>query len=81
MKGKCAARNSRNAHRRHCTRSVSAGTLLTLSGHKGANHIAFQGRLSRTKRLAPGSYTVAITATDAFSQKSNTVRLSFTIAR
>jgi hypothetical protein len=67
-----------NRRRPRCTRNVAAGTL-TLSGHSGTNRIKFQGRLSRTKKLRPGSYTVAVTAT-ASGLKSAARSLSFTIA-
>ena len=36
---------------------------LTFAGHAGLNTVRFNGWLSRTKKLKPGKYTLAITAT------------------
>ena len=48
---------------------------------KGGKHkLTFQGHLSRHKKLAPGSYTVAITARIG-KAVSKPVTLKFTIAR
>jgi CSLREA domain-containing protein len=51
---------------------------LTVNGVAGVNHVAFRGRLSNGKLLAPGTYTVAITAT-ANGKTSAKVTLHFTI--
>jgi hypothetical protein len=54
--------------------SRTAGTL-TLTGRAGANKVTFQGRLSRSKKLKPGRYTVTVTAPSAKPRS-----LTFTIA-
>jgi hypothetical protein len=47
----------------------------------GLNKVRFQGRVTRTKKLKPGSYKLGITATDAAGQKSPVRSLSFTIVK
>jgi hypothetical protein len=77
---KCVAQTSKNRHRRACKRSVMAGTLA-LAGHAGSNKVAFQGRLSSSKKLTPGTYTVTVTATNSRGERSAAVSLKFTIVR
>jgi hypothetical protein len=47
---------------------------LQLNGNRGTNTVKFNGKLADGKRLAPGKYTLTITAPGA-----NTVTLKFTI--
>lgn len=77
VRGQCVAPSSQNRGRPACTRTVTRGTL-TFGGHSGLNKVAFQGRLSRSKTLKPGHYTLVVTATDTASQHA-TARLAFTI--
>jgi hypothetical protein len=78
--GKCKAQSKTNRSKPACRRSVPRGTL-SFSGHAGVNQVKFQGRLAAAKKLAPGSYTALITATNAALQRSNTAALSFTIVK
>lgn len=80
VKGACVAvtEHSRSMHK--CTRAVSVGTL-SFNGHTGRNNVSFQGRLSSSRRLAPGRYTVVITAKARTGQKSVAKHLTFTIGR
>ena len=55
--------------------------VLSMAAKAGKDKIKFQGRLSRKRRLAPGHYTVAITATNANHATSVPKKLSFTIVR
>jgi hypothetical protein len=57
---------------------VPAGSLRS-AGHSGINKVTFQGRLTRSRRLSPGFYTVTILATNALRQRSKPQQLSFTI--
>jgi hypothetical protein len=41
--------------------------------------LRFQGRLSRTRRLSPGRYELAIQAVDSAGNRSRTVRKRFTL--
>ena len=56
------------------------GTLV-MAAKAGKRKINFQGRVSRLRRLAPGRYTVALTATNAKHATSSPKKLSFTIVR
>jgi hypothetical protein len=55
--------------------------VLSLAAKAGTNKIKFQGRLSRKRRLAPGQYTVTITATNTDAVTSAPRNLSFTIVK
>jgi hypothetical protein len=78
VKAGCVRQTRRNRHKHRCKRKVSAGTLA-FTGHAGLNKVIFQGRLSRSKKLKPGSYTVTITAVNAAGLTSRPRTLSFTI--
>ncbi len=76
---KCVAQ--RNANRNHaaCTRSVFRGSLR-LSARAGVDRVSFAGRVSRTRKLAPGTYTMTLTASNG-TGRSAPARISFTAAR
>ncbi len=78
--GKCAAQTVRNTRQPRCTRSIAVGTL-TLNGHRGVNRVRFQGRLARDTTLRPGRYAMAIVATTAAGQRTNSRPLHFTVAK
>lgn len=76
---RCVAPDRANARRRRCTLTTSAGAL-TLAGHEGVDRIAFDGRLSATRRLRPGAYSVTVRASNS-SGASAAHSLSFQVAR
>ncbi len=76
VRGSCVAPGQSNQSKPRCKRRLSAGSLA-LAGHAGLNKVSFQGRLSRTKRLAPGNYVVALTTHDSHGLKALTPSLSF----
>ncbi len=76
--GRCVAANAKDRHRPACKRTVVPGTL-SITGHSGANTVAFEGRLTRSRKLAPGHYRLLITAINAAGARSATSSLSFTI--
>jgi uncharacterized repeat protein (TIGR01451 family) len=76
VNGRCLAPTRRNEHERLCTRTVIRGTL-TVAGHAGVNAVSFYGWLSRSERLKPGRYTVAISAIARHGAGAKT--LTFTI--
>jgi len=76
---KCAPQTNSNRHKRSCKRTLLRGEL-TFTGHGGVNKVSFQGRISHSKKLAPGRYTVTITALNAVGP-STPRRLSFAIVR
>jgi hypothetical protein len=78
--GKCVAQTRANRRRPGCRRTVTQGTL-TFLGHSGLNRVAFQGRISRSKRLPLGAYTLKTTAVNSAGQRSSTRSLNFTIVR
>jgi hypothetical protein len=78
--GKCVAQTNRNRRSPSCKRTVTQGTL-TFIGRSGLNKIAFQGRISRTKRLPLGAYTLQITAVNSAGKRSSPRSLNFTIVR
>ncbi len=80
VKGRCVAQTRRNRHKRACKRTMLKGTLA-LAGYTGLDKLAFQGRISRRAKLAPGSYTLTLTATNATGQRSRPVKLRFKIVR
>jgi hypothetical protein len=79
-RGRCAAGTRRASRRKPCTRTTIAGELH-FNGHSGANDVAFDGRLSPSKRLPPGRYTLVVGATNGAGQRSNPQRISFTIVK
>jgi hypothetical protein len=58
---------------------VASGTL-TLNGHKGTNTVAFEGRISRKRRLSPGTYRVTAVASSS-GVNSKPRSLTFAIVR
>jgi hypothetical protein len=80
VKGKCVPQTQKNRRDAACKRTVTAGTL-SFAGHGGANRVSFQGLISRTKKLAPGAYTVVISAANSANQTARSRGLGFTIVR
>ena len=77
---KCVAKSRKNARRKTCTRTVTVGTLA-FTGHSGTNKVAFQGRISSSRKLKPGRYALIITAKNSAGARSTPVTLTFTIVR
>jgi streptogramin lyase len=77
---RCVAKARTSSRHKICRRPVSAGTL-SLGGHSGFNKVLFQGRISRSRSLEPGRYTLVITATNSAGQTSAPRHLGFTIVR
>ena len=79
VNGKCVAQTAGNRRNKACTRSVPTGSLSFNAG-AGPHKLFFQGRLTRTRKLQPGTYTLTITATNAAGQRATKGPLrSFTI--
>ena len=77
--GKCVAQTARNRKKRKCAPTFVAGTL-SITGHPGVNTVRFQGRLTSSKKLKPGLYTLLITATKP-DAPSTSKSLTFTITK
>ncbi len=80
VNGRCLAQTKKNRRKGACKRTVTQGALA-FTGHSGSNRVSFQGRISRTKKLKPGRYTLILTATNAAEQRSSPRALSFTIVK
>lgn len=76
---KCVAQTQKNRRAKACKRTATAGTLK-LSGRAGTNKVFFDGRITRHLKLAPGTYTVTVTAT-AGGRRSAPRHLTFTIVK
>jgi hypothetical protein len=78
--GKCIAQTKSNRHKPACHHAVTRGTLA-FAGHTATNKVSFEGRISNSKKLKPGRYTLLITATNIARQHSPAQPLSFTIVK
>jgi hypothetical protein len=76
--GRCVAPGRGNAGRPRCKRALRVGSFA-VPGHAGVDKVRFQGRLSGTKTLKPGSYLVSLTAREGHGPKVFSRPLSFTI--
>lgn len=79
--GNCVRPSKANRGRARCERWVD-GARLTHSASMGRNTLHFEGRINRTKALAPGRYVVEITITEPFYETTSDPKsLRFTILR
>jgi hypothetical protein len=69
----------RDHHAKHCTRTLSVGTLARANEPPGADKVAFSGRIG-SKALPPGAYTAVLSATTG-ALRSTPVTLALTIVR
>jgi hypothetical protein len=76
--GRCVAQTARNRGNKACTRSVPRGALSFNAG-AGVHRLFFQGRVTRTRKLHPGTYTLTITAANAAGERATRTLRSFTI--
>ncbi|MGD0454359.1 MAG: Ig-like domain repeat protein [Solirubrobacteraceae bacterium] len=60
----CLAITNRNRRHRRCERTVTAG-IFPFAAPGGTSKVVFQGRLPHTHKLAPGRYTLIVTASNA----------------
>jgi hypothetical protein len=78
VNGKCVAQTAANRGHRACTRSLPRGSL-SFSAGTGPHKLAFRGRITRTRTLKPGRYTLTITATNAAGQRATKTLRPFTL--
>jgi hypothetical protein len=76
----CVAQTKHNQQRRRCVRTVTTAGL-SLNAARGADKIAFAGRVNPTHKLSVGGYTTTITATNASGESSAPQSLRFTIVK
>jgi hypothetical protein len=79
VKGRCVAPRRSNRTKPRCTRRLAAGRLAAFVAHPGRNQVTFKGRLSRTRKLKPGPYTVSVTAVDSAGNVSRPRTAKFTL--
>jgi Tol biopolymer transport system component len=72
----CAVAHRGQKH--NCSRTLILLTLVRAHSGAGANTVAFSGRFGKS-RLAKGSYTATITATDAANNRSAPRSAAFTV--
>jgi hypothetical protein len=80
VKGRCVTQTKKNRHKPLCRRTLPQGAL-SFAGHTGLNKVVFQGRISPSKRLGLGAYTLGITATNSVGERSSPRSLNFTIVK
>ncbi len=76
---RCVAPTRKLRNAKKCNRLFRKGTL-TRTSHRGANKVAFSGRV-RSKALKPGLYQATLTATDKARNTSKPKTIFFTIAK
>jgi hypothetical protein len=76
--GRCVTPGRGNAGRPRCKRTLPVGSFA-VAGHAGVDEVRFQGRLSGSKTLKPGSYLVGLAAREGHGTKVFSRSLSFTI--
>jgi hypothetical protein len=75
----CRAKVRTHSAAKRCGGRATNAGKLSFDGHGGANRVSFQGRISRTRELKPGNYTLTITAINAAGAHSASQSLRFTI--
>jgi hypothetical protein len=78
--GHCVRAKKHVAHWARCTLTIAAGTF-SVRAPAGSDKVAFQGPITRARRLSPGSYRLKITAINATGQPSSVKTLTFTVIR
>jgi Tol biopolymer transport system component len=76
--GKRTCSVAHRGQKHNCNRIVTVVTLVRAHLRSGSNTVAFSGRYAKS-RLAKGSYTATVTATDAASNRSIPRSLTFTV--
>jgi virginiamycin B lyase len=66
---------------KRCTRFVTTKPTLSFNTAAGSHTLEFEGRLSKRKKLKPGSYRLSVTSVDAAGNKSKAKTASFRLLR
>jgi hypothetical protein len=77
--GRCLAPSPKRRHDRHCTRYTTVHGSVSIAAPAGANRVGFDGVLDGGAKLAPGSYRLALSASDAGGTTSAAQRPSLTL--
>ncbi len=62
--GRCLAPSPKRRHGRRCTRYTTVHGSVSIAAPAGADRIGFDGLLAGATKLAPGSYRLALSASD-----------------
>ncbi|MDO9357338.1 MAG: hypothetical protein Q7T55_26810, partial [Solirubrobacteraceae bacterium] len=76
--GKCVSGKATRTSQR-CTIKQTVNGSATLNGLAGVNHVRFDGRLTKTRTLAVGSYELTVVATAPGLKASSASTLQFTL--
>jgi streptogramin lyase len=79
--GKCRAPTRKTRRGKRCKRLVSTGKQISYGAHTGSNAVRFQGRISKSSRLKPGSYKLRLIAKDPTTPQTSSATASFKIVR
>jgi hypothetical protein len=77
--GHCTTKTGKKGKR--CTVDQAKPNTVSLTATAGSDRIVFAGVTDHGKKLAPATYRMSITATNAAGQSSNTLTATFTIVR
>lgn len=80
VNGKCVAQTQGNRHKPRCSRVNIAGKFV-FAAHAGTNSVRFAGRVSASRKLRPGRYTLEIVAVNDERKASAPKTLTFTIVK
>ena len=79
---RCVAKRPKGKRKvKRCTRFVTVRPSLVFSTAAGTHKVNFQGRLSRTRKLKPGSYRLSVRSVDAAGNRSKAKTASFRLKR
>ncbi|MGH2851509.1 MAG: IPT/TIG domain-containing protein [Solirubrobacteraceae bacterium] len=76
--GHCATVRADSTAKPDCEVAVAAGRI-SLAARSGTNVLHFDGRISKSRRLRPGNYVVAVAASSAGRALDGSTRLRFRI--
>lgn len=76
---RCLAPSSKRRHGRRCTRYTAVHGSVSLAASAGADHVGFDGLLADGAKLAPGSYRLQLSASDATGTTAAAQRPLFTL--
>jgi hypothetical protein len=76
--GRCRVATTGDRHDRKCVRAAGS---LSFKAAAGKRTVSFDGRISKHSTLAPGRYTVTLSAINAQRKRSNRKSLTFTVLK
>ncbi|MFI5004976.1 MAG: hypothetical protein ACHQE6_08175, partial [Solirubrobacterales bacterium] len=77
--GRCLAPSSKRRHGHRCTRYISVRDSVSIAAPAGSDRVGFDGLLTGGTKLAPGSYRLVLSASDANGTTAAAQHPSFTL--